>query len=288
MPIRRCGCARLLRGMCKIPLDGLVAVYLRNIRPTGIGKIVNELGGGTPAQITKSFCGTLTGVETLTVPDLVGDEIVISNGGTSTPSISAGEISFTVGTCWNLKLSSGHIFDFSEGFGVDVFNSGFGSDGTLNDPAPWLWDDNFQDEYHANMLDGFDLYSDGVNMLRARIGKTPTDLAMVFVDRKKSGSFHNGAESSILIPDIYKATLDGDCPVELTYDNMRPNFNGTASSFSSLIEDKHRYIIFYDDFQSIENQITIQGCLHEDNECLWLDEDDEIMCDENGIYLEGC
>jgi hypothetical protein len=60
---------------------------------------------------TGNYAYTFNGVDQkLTVPHLTGSETVVSSGGTSVPTVGAGEITFTAGTCWALLLSDGSFY----------------------------------------------------------------------------------------------------------------------------------------------------------------------------------
>jgi hypothetical protein len=75
---------------------------------------------------------TFDGTDYVSAGHLTGSETVESSGGTSTPSISAGRIDFTAGTCWDLILSDGTRYKFSRNYGLTVPDaSGNGNDGTL-------------------------------------------------------------------------------------------------------------------------------------------------------------
>jgi hypothetical protein len=75
---------------------------------------------------------TFDGTDYVSAGHLTGSETVESSGGTSTPSVSAGRIDFTAGTCWDLILSDGTRYKFSRNYGLTVPDaSGNGNDGTL-------------------------------------------------------------------------------------------------------------------------------------------------------------
>jgi len=73
-------------------------------------------------QLEDGACLEFTGTEYATNANLVGTETVTSSGGTSTPSISAGRIDFTAGTCWGLTLSNGSIYPLGEGAGTVAYD----------------------------------------------------------------------------------------------------------------------------------------------------------------------
>ncbi|GAF79650.1 unnamed protein product, partial [marine sediment metagenome] len=67
---------------------------------------------GTPQQnmdIT-GYTGDWDGVAYLVASHLTGSETVVSSTGTSTPTVSAGRIDFTIGTCPYLELSDGTVY----------------------------------------------------------------------------------------------------------------------------------------------------------------------------------
>ena len=91
----------------------------------------NDVLGNTPDFIGSaprhgrllSPCGTFDGVDDyLSIAGLTGSETVTSSGGTSTPTISAGRVDFTAGTCWDLQLSNGDRYVFTEDGGTTIHN----------------------------------------------------------------------------------------------------------------------------------------------------------------------
>jgi hypothetical protein len=71
-----------------------------------------------------SYLSTWNGTtEYLSAAHLAGSETVVSSVGTSTPSISAGRIDFTAGTCSALVLSDGTIYNFTEGVGATIHDT---------------------------------------------------------------------------------------------------------------------------------------------------------------------
>lgn len=102
---------------------------------------------------------TLDGVDDyLEATHLVGTETVTSSDGTSTPSISAGRIDFTAGTCWNLLLSDGTHYTFSEDGNVEIYDvSGADNHATLKNTAATIWDTRQQEWFYA-VNNGASLY----------------------------------------------------------------------------------------------------------------------------------
>ena len=121
-----------------------------------------------------SYLSTWNGTtEYLAAAHLGGAETVISNIGTSTPSISAGRVDFTAGTCSALVLSDGTIYTLSEGVGSTVHDiSGNGNDGTITNASTategaGFWAGRIDGEANAhNINNGFSLYESGANDLR--------------------------------------------------------------------------------------------------------------------------
>jgi len=101
----------------KIPLLSDLSASCLNQTPTYTGRAKYSL---TPKNAP---CATFDGTagDYISIAGLTGSETVISSGGTSTPSISAGKIDFTAGTCWNLQLSNGMVFPLSESAGTTVY-----------------------------------------------------------------------------------------------------------------------------------------------------------------------
>ena len=113
-------------------------------------KTANELDD----DYVDSNCATFDGTAYLAVSELVGTETVTSSGGTSTPSISAGRIDFTAGTCWNLVLSNGSVYPMGEGSGgtcYDVENEYHGTLTSYTDALVWA---DVQSSYHHNTFNG--------------------------------------------------------------------------------------------------------------------------------------
>ena len=120
-----------------------------------------------------SYLSTWNGTtEYLAAAHLGGAETVVSNVGTSTPSISAGRVDFTAGTCSALVLSDGTIYNFAEGVGATAHDiSGNGNDGTITNASTategaGFWAGRIDGEANAhNINNGFSrrMLFDGVN-----------------------------------------------------------------------------------------------------------------------------
>lgn len=82
----------------------------------------------------------LDGTAYLSAPHLTGSETVSSSQGTSTPTIAAGKISFTAGNLWDLTLSDGTRYPFSERAGIKIHDvSGGGKHAWFEQAPSDLW-----------------------------------------------------------------------------------------------------------------------------------------------------
>lgn len=127
---------------------------LNGALPTYTGRVPRDF------KAVDSPCLTFNGTDqSISVSSLTGSETVVSSGGTSTPSISAGQIDFTAGTCWDLRLSNGMIIPMSnKGMGgvYDTFNKAFYPITTY---AASMWNGT-QDSYHEHLNNGCDIALD--------------------------------------------------------------------------------------------------------------------------------
>lgn len=200
-----------------LTLDGVV--YDSQIIPRDESDPTNDVLGNSlqysgrakiPGQAIEANCFTADGVDDyIAAAHLVGTETVVSSGGTSTPTISAGRIDFTAGTCWNLLLSDGTSYPLAEGGGATVYDvSDGGNNGTITNatttPGAGCWA-NTQDSYHRNLSNGFELYDDdATGLLFIRVPYlddgskiTPTISGYTKVRDNDAGKYHNSAESTI-------------------------------------------------------------------------------------------
>lgn len=178
------------------------------------------------ASLHSSNCLTADGTLYIAAAHLAGTETVVSSGGTSTPSISAGRIDFTAGTCWDLTLSDGTHYPLSEGWGVDIGSSTSDNDGVLtNSVLANAWGAT-QNEYHYNLISGFSLYehastaairwpfkNGSVKTLTPPTGYSKTS-------DNPPGDYHNNAETLI--------DLDPDSTPEMGAVQLNPNVYQTA------------------------------------------------------------
>ncbi len=108
-------------------------------------------------QLVDGACLEFTGTEYATNVNLVGTETVTSSGGTSTPTISAGRIDFTAGTCWGLTLSNGSIYPLGEGAGTAAYDVVNDQQLVLVNSPTW----GNQSQYFWNENQGFSLGNRG-------------------------------------------------------------------------------------------------------------------------------
>jgi len=112
----------------------------------GVARRDGQLRGGP--------CFSFGGTEYATNGNLVGTETVVSSEGTSTPTISAGRIDFTAGTCWNLLLSNGSHYAGSEEAGIIWHDDVNDEHLTFFNTPSW----STQDTYFWSEANGFSLY----------------------------------------------------------------------------------------------------------------------------------
>ncbi len=105
-------------------------------------------------QLLDGPCFSFGGTEYATNGNLVGTETVVSSEGTSTPTISAGRIDFTAGTCWNLLLSNGSHYAGSEEAGIIWHDDVNDEHLTFVNTPSW----GTQDSYFWSEANGFSLY----------------------------------------------------------------------------------------------------------------------------------
>lgn len=120
-------------------------------------------------DIVASPCGNFDGaVDKITFSDLTGVSIT-SYQGTATPTIVGNEILCTAGTLYNLVLSNGWHFPFTEKSGLTIHNKA-----DINNPGQLVTSDEDafwsqkQDVYHDYLLNGGSEYSDvkqGTNVI---------------------------------------------------------------------------------------------------------------------------
>jgi hypothetical protein len=153
------------------------------------------------ALLVQSNCLQFDGVsQYISAPHLIGTETVVLKGGTATPSISAGRIDFTAGTCWDLQLSDGTRYTLSEGSGSTVYNVTNNSNhATLVNAPVWTT----QGSFHWNLTKGF-RQSGAVKIPALLSGVSAAD-GNPLTNPAING--HNGAETKLAINSVGAAQL---------------------------------------------------------------------------------
>jgi len=138
-------------------------------------------------------CGVFDGTAYLAIGSLTGSETVTSSEGTSTPTISAGRIDFTAGTCWNLLLSNGSKYIIAEGAGTTVYDvTSNAVHATLTSATLATFWAGTQDTLAYNLL-GFRLVGDVRIPLREGTAIAADGAAIT----NPAGCWHDDAESDI-------------------------------------------------------------------------------------------
>jgi hypothetical protein len=106
----------------------LIQWLFGNTAPSAVDDISDN---AVDANYVDSVCYVAEAGSSWAVAELVGTETVTSSEGTSTPSISAGTISFTAGTAWNIVLSNGSIYHCTENSGLTAYDVVNGYHATL-------------------------------------------------------------------------------------------------------------------------------------------------------------
>jgi hypothetical protein len=134
---------------------------------------------------------------------LAGTETVVRSGGTSTPSISAGRIDFTVGTCWDLLLSDGTYYPLSNCNGIGISDaSGNENHGILTSAVLANAWGATQDEFNYNLLNGHHLcYQPAIQVYSGASAATIVSLSFKFRSTQSSAFtiFNDGALDPWLI-----------------------------------------------------------------------------------------
>jgi hypothetical protein len=188
--------------------------------------------------------------QSMTVAALTGSETVVSSEGTSTPTISAGTIDFTAGTCSNLVLSNGFVFNMAEGAGSTAYSTAGTNHAMLVGNPTWVLEDGIPS---SNLDDGFSLYEHAsLDPLRVPYGDngqpltiTPPASYTKTSDNPASKDGHNGAETEL---DFYNIATDGGTTPAIVASGvvltdysfgqilLNPMFKRTISS---VLEDRH-------------------------------------------------
>ncbi|HCR85900.1 MAG TPA: hypothetical protein DIV86_04405 [Alphaproteobacteria bacterium] len=194
------------------------------------GKVKN------PLKLIQSPCGNFDGVDDyLSITSLTGSETVVSKLGTATVTISSGRIDFGAGTCYNLVLSNGSKYAFSEGAGTTIYDvSGNNRHGSLINTSEGSFWGETQDVYHYNIINGFRLSgSMRIPALESRSNASDGNPIT-----HTSGNWHNNAGTKL---------QQYDSPAMRKADSGNFWFNGStvnAKSNSDLIENTGNKIYY--------------------------------------------
>lgn len=209
----------------------------------------------TPYVKRNSYAASFDGVDDyVAIPALSGSETVVSSQGTSVPTISAGRIDFTAGTCYELTLSNGSTYPLSEGVGDVVYDvSGNGNHGTVNNASTAVEGAGFwggrQDDYHYNLENGFQLYNDGANNLRIPLGIVASPAGFTKVsDNPAVENGHNDAETEydfanisnegLVPPEVFQATTVPPSDYRFNDSLVNPMWK---RPISTIAEDRHTF-----------------------------------------------
>ena len=115
--------------------------------------------------VQPGYCLTFNGTtHRIDAAHLAGTETVVSSQGTSTPSVSAGQIDFTAGTSNNIILSDGTQYNLNESTGtVAIDSSGNNNDGTLVNGPTWTTDNSLPYSWLNQVGYSQRMYFDGVD-----------------------------------------------------------------------------------------------------------------------------
>ena len=161
--------------------------------------------------------GYFDGASYLYIPSLDGTETVLSESGTSTTTISAGRIDFTIGTKFNLKLSNGSIYNIAEQFGNILYDtSGNNNHATITGAdLNTFWG---QTQYEINTLDGsgYSLYrhdTDSVtnkDILIPFVNGTNEEIVDVIANYTKIDEIRGRFKYDIELVESHCGTFDGN------------------------------------------------------------------------------
>jgi len=180
-------------------------------------------------QLLDGPCFSFGGTEYATNGNLVGTETVVSSEGTSTPTISAGRIDFTAGTCWNLLLSNGSHYAGSEEAGIIWHDDVNDEHLTFVNTPSW----GTQDSYFWSEAVGYSLYEHA-------------STADIFVPLKSDGT-----ALSITPPSGYTKTSDNPAG---SYHNDSP---ALLEEFPVTDSGSQRDVFYAAEFNGTTSEIDI-------------------------------
>jgi hypothetical protein len=146
----------------------------------------------------------------------------------------------------------------------------------------------YQDVFHYNFLNGFDLYENGNagEEIRVPIDSTFSQSGYTYTATYQAGVWHNGAETEIELPATLKAVVDLDCPNPLNYDDFQTFYGDSA--MSNTEEGKKKKLVFYDRDLTVDEKVTIQKCIDAKTGVdVVHDSEGVIVYDSEGILLTG-
>ena len=135
------------------PLSLSPIQYLANfLSPSSVLDISDN---ATNANVVDSPCVVVDTDSELVVASLTGSETVTSSGGTATPTVVAGKVTFTAGTCWELKLSNGSIYP------MGMYSGSFEGDISSNDAhGSWSTGAGGTDALRAGLTDAYHYFAE--------------------------------------------------------------------------------------------------------------------------------
>jgi hypothetical protein len=185
------------------------------------------------AALINSSCLTADGTLYIAAAHLAGTETVVRSGGTSTPSISAGRIDFTAGTCWDLLLSDGTHYKLAHAYGTAILDSsGAGSHGILTSATLASAWGATQNDYHSNLIDGCSkrMWFNGISndVILGPSSDLITDISNFYIEAKfVAGFIPSDADARHRVFSLYRGTgftnicigLGGDNKIYVGYNN---------------------------------------------------------------------
>jgi len=125
-----------------------------------------------------------------------------------------------IGKMAGLEIGNDKFNIASGGIAEELQNTGTGGNAVLTGATLDDFWGSTQDVYHYNILNGFDLWTNGTEAqnIRVPIGTTVTQSGYTFVSSNPAGIWHNNAESFIQLPNSLSDVQD-DTPISSITDN---------------------------------------------------------------------
>ncbi len=196
----------------------------------------------------------------------------------------AGSLGFT-GCVAGFKMQNTEYALAEGGLSTTLNNSGTDTATAylINATIPDFWSE-YQDVFHYNFLQGFDLYENGNagEEIRVPIGATFSQSGYTYTATYQAGIWHNGAETEIDLSDTLKAVIDLDITDPLGYDDFQTFYGDSA--MSNTEEGKKKKLVFYDRDLTTDEKVIIQKCIDAKTGVdVWKDSEGTIVYDTNGI-----